>query len=235
MIQACLNGDRTPDEHPAVPAQPEELALDAARAVAAGAAALHVHTRDLNGIDTLDPGRVAATVEAIRETCPDTPLGLTTGLWTTAGDGARRLRLVESWSVLPDYVSANVREDGFAELCALLRDRGIAIEAGVWSVADAHLLAECGDELLRVLIEVADGVPSVEVARAREIAEAVQVDAPQLHHAEGLATWAVIDAAAALGHDTRVGLEDTLVLPDGSTASGNAELVAEAVRRLGSG
>ena len=35
MIQACLNGDRTPDEHPAIPAQPKELAADARRAVAA--------------------------------------------------------------------------------------------------------------------------------------------------------------------------------------------------------
>jgi uncharacterized protein (DUF849 family) len=36
-----------------------------------------------------------------------------------------------------------------------------------------------------------------------------------------------IELAARRGYDTRVGLEDTLVLPDGS-ARGNAELVAAA-------
>jgi uncharacterized protein (DUF849 family) len=40
----------------------------------------------------------------------------------------------------------------------------------------------------------------------------------------------VIEAALGLGRDIRVGLEDTVVLPDGSTAADNAELVASAVR-----
>lgn len=33
------------------------------------------------------------------------------------------------------------------------------------------------------------------------------------------------------GYDTRIGLEDTLALPDGSLAPGNAELIALAVSR----
>ena len=37
-------------------------------------------------------------------------------------------------------------------------------------------------------------------------------------------------AAVAMGHGIRVGLEDTIVLPDGSVAEGNADLVAAAVR-----
>ena len=37
-------------------------------------------------------------------------------------------------------------------------------------------------------------------------------------------------AAVAMGQDIRVGLEDTTVLPDGSVAEGNADLVAAAVR-----
>jgi uncharacterized protein (DUF849 family) len=42
-----------------------------------------------------------------------------------------------------------------------------------------------------------------------------------------------VSAAAAAGHDTRIGLEDVLVLPDGETAAGNAELVAAAVELAG--
>jgi uncharacterized protein (DUF849 family) len=39
----------------------------------------------------------------------------------------------------------------------------------------------------------------------------------------------VIRQGLRLGHDVRVGLEDVLTLPDGTTARGNADLVAAAV------
>jgi uncharacterized protein (DUF849 family) len=45
----------------------------------------------------------------------------------------------------------------------------------------------------------------------------------------------MLDAALARGYDVRVGLEDTLVLPDGSIARDNAQLVAEALRRTRAG
>jgi len=45
-----------------------------------------------------------------------------------------------------------------------------------------------------------------------------------------VATWPVLRAALRLGRDIRVGLEDTVVLPDGRPASGNRELVEAAVR-----
>jgi len=44
--------------------------------------------------------------------------------------------------------------------------------------------------------------------------------------------WTVLDAALARGRDIRIGLEDTLVLSDGSRARGNADLVAEALEGL---
>jgi uncharacterized protein (DUF849 family) len=45
----------------------------------------------------------------------------------------------------------------------------------------------------------------------------------------GERTWEVLAAGAAAGHDVRVGLEDVLVLPGGSVAASNADLVAAAV------
>jgi uncharacterized protein (DUF849 family) len=47
-------------------------------------------------------------------------------------------------------------------------------------------------------------------------------------------TWILIEDAVRRGLDTRVGLEDTLYLPDGSHAPGNAALV-RAARDLGAG
>ncbi|HEV3378229.1 MAG TPA: 3-keto-5-aminohexanoate cleavage protein [Thermoleophilaceae bacterium] len=238
MLQACLNGQRARADHPAVPLTPDELAADARRAVAAGAAELHVHPRVPGGArDTVEPGPAAATVRAIRTACPGVPLGLTTGLWTTDGDADRRHASVAAWEELPDYVSVNLFEPGSAELCALLERRGVGIEAGVWTLDDARLLLERGLSPLRVLVETSDGGAEDPVAAAAEIDELLVrggLDAPQLHHGAGAEAWPVLDAALARGHDVRIGLEDTTLMPDGSTARDNAELVAEAARRVGS-
>lgn len=232
MLQACLNGRRTPDEHPAVPVTPAELAADARRAVDAGAEELHVHPRAADGRETLEPAQVTAVVTAIRESCPRVPLGLTTGLWITGGDADRRLRTVAHWQELPDYVSANVGEPGFAELCELLTPRGVAIEAGAWTPADAEALARSGVDCLRVLVEPAHE-NFEDLVEGAWLIESVLLDAgitaPQLHHGEGGDTWRVLAAARERGHDVRIGLEDTTVLPDGATARDNAELVAAAV------
>jgi uncharacterized protein (DUF849 family) len=50
----------------------------------------------------------------------------------------------------------------------------------------------------------------------------------QVHHGDGIASWAVNRRAALLGHGIRTGLEDTGVMPDGSSAPGNGALVAAA-------
>ena len=235
MLQACLNGPRPREDHPAVPLTPEELAADARRAVAAGAAELHVHPRAPGGRDTVEPSVAAATVRAIRAACPGVPLGLTTGLWTTDGDAERRHACVEAWEELPDYASVNLAEPGSAELCALLARHGVGVEAGVWNIADARLLLERGLAPLRVLVETSDGGADDPVAAAAEIDELLVrggVTAPQLQHGAGADAWEVLDAAIARGRDVRIGLEDTTLMPDGRAARDNAELVAEAARRL---
>jgi uncharacterized protein (DUF849 family) len=229
LLQACLNGNRPRSDHPAVPITAAELAEDAARALAAGARELHVHPRGPDDNDTVEPRPVADAVRAIRAACPGTPLGLTTGLWTTGGDADRRLACVAAWEELPDYASANAAEPGFVELCELLTGRGVGIEVGVWALDGARTLIEAGIRPLRVLVETND------VGAAAEIDAALLaggVAAPQLHHGANQETWAVLDAGLARGRDIRVGLEDTLTLPDGSTARDNAELVAEALRRV---
>jgi len=66
-------------------------------------------------------------------------------------------------------------------------------------------------------------------------AGAIHVHPRDTHGRESLApdemaaaAWAFIELAARRGYDTRVGLEDILVLPDGTRARDNAELVAAA-------
>jgi uncharacterized protein (DUF849 family) len=229
LLQACLNGNRPRADHPAVPITPDELAEAARGAVAAGAAELHAHPRGPDESDTVEPGPVAAAVRAIRAACPGILLGLTTGLWTTDGDAERRHAHVAAWEELPDYVSANAAEEGFAELCALVTGRGVGIEVGVWSLDDAETLIASGIVPMRVLVETND------VAAAGEMGAALEeggLSAPQLHHGGHTDAWRALDAALARGRDIRIGLEDTTLLPDGSLARDNADLVAEAARRV---
>lgn len=237
LIKACLNGSRKPGDHPALPVTAAQLADAARRAVAAGAGALHVHPRRADGRETLDPEPCGDAVLAIRRACPGVPVGLSTAAWIEPDPG-RRDR-VRAWYERPDFVSVNCSEPGFGDLCDLLHGLGIGVEAGVWTVADAGVLLNSGHahRLVRVLVEPMDPEPPEAEAEAARITAALDhaaIPVPRLYHGFGPATWRVIEHAVNEGWDVRVGLEDTLRLPDGRPAADNAELVgvvAEMVRR----
>jgi uncharacterized protein (DUF849 family) len=234
LVKACLNGSRHPREHEALPISPALLGVDARRAVAAGAAALHVHPRRDDGSETLDPDICAAAIREIRTACPGIPVGLSTGLWIE-GNPARRRSCIAAWTLPPDFVSANFSEFGTVELCESLIAQGIGVEAGVWSVADARAFVESGlpDRCLRVLIEPQEQDPSAALATADAIDATLDqhgIGLARVLHGEGSPAWAVLEAALDRGHDIRIGFEDTLVLPDGTRARHNGELVAAAVR-----
>jgi uncharacterized protein (DUF849 family) len=54
----------------------------------------------------------------------------------------------------------------------------------------------------------------------------------QVHHGDGVASWAVNARALQRGHGIRTGLEDTMVLPDGRPAADNAALVRAAAAMM---
>ena len=234
-MKVCLNGGRDRRDHPAVPLTPAELAASAAAAVAAGAEAVHLHPRRADGSESLLATDVAAAVTAVRRACPAAPVGVSTGLWITGGDPAARRSAVAAWAGLPaatrpDFASVNLSEPGWAELCQVLRPAGIALEAGIWSVADADQLAATRQAIdwLRILVEIIDVPADRAAAAADEILRRLDdltMTAPRLIHGEGAACWPLIARAGTLGLPTRIGLEDTTTGPDGSPVSGNAELV----------
>lgn len=236
LIQACLNGSRTLGEHPALPITPQELARDAQRVVAEGAGALHIHPRNTQGEQSLTTQDIPAARIAIRERCPGVPLGVSTALWIEP-DVQCRLQQIQAWAVLPDFASVNFSEPGTAELCTHFIACNVGIEAGIWTVEDAHLLLKLGlaDRCLRILIEL----QGQEVGAARATAEAIlhcldegDVHLPRLLHGDTDAiAWPILEVALQRGYDTRIGLEDTLTLPDGQLAKDNTELVAHAVRK----
>lgn len=235
VMQACLNGARSPGSHPSLPVTAEELGRQAAAAVSAGAEAVHIHPRGRSGAESLAARDIGAAVSAVRARAPGTPVGVSTGLWIVEGDVERRRRSVQGWAQLPvdsrpDFASVNVGEPGFAELADVLEDAGIAVEAGVWSAEDADLLGQHG--VHRVLVEIVTGPAATAVERASKVVRAldkVGSTAPRLLHGEEDACWPLVSYAARLGLPTRIGLEDTLVNEDGTPAESNADLVRRAL------
>jgi uncharacterized protein (DUF849 family) len=224
-VTACLNGARTRAEHPGVPLTAAELAADAVVVRAAGASAVHVHPRGRGGVATMDAKVCDAAVAAIRAAAPRFPIGLSTSA-AIEPDPFARVAAMTAWRHRPDFVSVNLYELGWMGIARAALHAGIAVEAGLAVPADAEALEESpfAHQVLRVLVEV-DGGPQ----DARAIGDLIPKGVPQLWHGLGERTWEVISAAGAAGVDVRVGLEDVLVLPDGSAATDNAELVTAAV------
>jgi uncharacterized protein (DUF849 family) len=238
-LQVALNGARTSAEHQAVPLTPRALACEARTSVEAGAQVLHIHAYDESGRETLAAVPCAAAVRAIRAACPGVPISLTTSA-TIEPDSRRRLEFVESWTELPDLVTANQGEDGILSVCELLLAHGVGIEAGLLCPRDARSFVQSGlaDRCVRVMIEPLCPDADRAIAEAAEMEDTVfsaGITLEQVHHGEGLASWAVNARGLRRGHGIRTGLEDTTVLPDGTVAPDNAALVraaAEMIRRL---
>src|SRR5215207_4775207 len=117
MLQAALNGDRTKAEHAALPVSVEELALDVAACVAAGARAIHLHPatpKDANGWTLMS----STIVVKIREACR-VPVGVSTGAWRAGcrygGLGARPSSLAPSPPSLHPRVPAYQATPSLAE------------------------------------------------------------------------------------------------------------------------
>jgi uncharacterized protein (DUF849 family) len=235
VIQAALNGKRTRAEHPAIPLTPEQLAESARESVAAGAGSLHFHVRGGDGRESLKPEDVSGAITAVRGAA-GSKLGISTGAWIL-NDARARHELVSRWKVLPDFASVNFNEEGAVPLAELLLSRGIGVEAGLSDLAGTQIFVKSGlaAKCLRMLVEPFE--PAVDSARKTfdsidAALDEAGVKIPRLLHGMNETAWRMIDIAAERGYDTRVGFEDVLTLPDGSVAAGNAELVAEAARRV---
>ena len=232
-VKACINGARTPDAHPNLPVTPEQLAAEALAAHGAGAKAVHMHPKTADGVDSLLPEHVDAAVDAVRHAVPGLPLGVTTGFWALP-DADARLRAVDAWSVLPDFASVNWHEPGSEDLARLLLGKGLGVEVGIFhtEAAESWAASEVAQHCMRVMIELqADG----DVATADDLLSQVLAagsPAPVLLHGLDESCWPLLEHAGVRGVQTRIGLEDTLRLPDGSSAPDNAALVSAAVQLL---
>jgi len=159
-------------------------------------------------------------------------------------------------AVRPDFASVNAHEEAAEDVATALYDGGIGVEAGLWTVAAVEAYRRWRVPCLRLLVELVDvaphpapqpaphpaphpavqtgphlapqPAPQPALVTAAEILDTLGDEPSILLHAEGPATWTVLREAVRRGLDTRIGIEDTSMLPDGSMVD-NVALVAHAV------
>lgn len=234
IVQACINGARPKEFHPALPITKDAMIEDAIACIAAGAAELHIHPRDAGGKESLS--HVDALVGGIRDACPGSLVGVSTGAWIE-GDVDRTRKCINQWTCLPDYASVNLSEPDAPGIFALLETTGVGIEAGLATVEDAARFVTLPQKhrVFRVLFEIE--MQNVDHAQAtlqgiQDVLEEACVQRPILLHGFDDTVWHFVRVARDKRWSTRVGLEDGCQLDDQSVASSNAQLVAEAVSIL---
>lgn len=227
-LKCCLNGDRSRADHPGVPVTPAEIAASAQHAAEAGSTVVHFHPRGSDERESLRWYDVQPAVAAVRERCPGLSLGVSTRA-EIEPDLDARLALLTDWEAGPDFASVNWHEDGAERVAELLIERGIGIEAGLFTPDAARKFLTWGGPVVRVLVEAIPGSsPGADgVAAAKAILEVLPAEGFELvvHGAEEWA-WPVLEWARPQGYGLRAGFEDMLTGPGGENVTGNGQLVS---------
>ena len=228
---------------PALPVTLDELVVTAKECESAGAAVIHVHVRDETARPTLDAGRLADTVAALREGT-GLIVQLSTGGAVTDGF-ADRLAVLDAE---PDACSltcgtVNFGDEVFAnpypfirELYQLTQARQVVPEFELFDlghVATLHrLLGEFGLPAgghvhCDLVMGVPGGMPG-DVATLAAAVAALPAGATWSATGIGRTTLPVLFGALGAGGHLRVGMEDTLTFARGRPVARNAELVERA-------
>ncbi|HEY9505089.1 MAG TPA: 3-keto-5-aminohexanoate cleavage protein, partial [Gemmatimonadales bacterium] len=81
---------------------------------------------------------------------------------------------------------------------------------------------------LRVLLEPLEQELAAALGTVAALESPLAGRAPRLLHGVDATAWALLREAARRGYDARIGLEDTLLIPEGRLAGDNSELVRAA-------
>jgi len=228
---------------PNLPVTLDELVGTARACEAAGAAMIHVHIRDGDARPSLDPARLRATVEALREST-GLVVQLSTGGAVTDPE-EHRLAVLDA---MPDSASCtmgtvNFGDDVFmnrwefvVELHKRMRDRGIVPEYEIFDIGQLASLRRLLDEHGapaggHVHVDLVMGVPGGMPGDAETLVAALRLlpdGATFSATGVGRTSLPVMFAALAAGGHLRVGMEDTLSFARGQRVVDNAQLVGRA-------
>lgn len=243
IITAALTGNvPTRALTPHVPLTPEEIALDAARCVQAGASMVHVHARDGDGQPTLDRSAFQETVRRIKHNAPEVIIQLSTGAragkdWEARATPVRLLPEMASFTTgsnnLPGIVYENA-PDFIAFLAGVFKDTEVKPEIEVFEtgmISNALFLVQKGLLTVPLHFDFVLGAPGAMPGTVRNLVflvDSLPAGATWTVAGIGKAEFPLAAAAIAMGGHVRVGIEDNLRLPDGRLAT-NTQLVETVV------
>jgi 3-keto-5-aminohexanoate cleavage enzyme len=243
VVTAALTGPMAmKSDNPGLPVTPEEIAIAATEAYAAGAAIAHVHVRDANGKPTADVNIARETIERIHTACP-----ILVQLSTGVGPGVpleERAKLVElkprmaslnPCSMTFGHAEFSNPPDGVRRLAARMRELEVKAELEIYDTGHVDVALQLLKEGLLVeplQFSIVMGIPggmaatlenllhTVRRLPAGSIWQAIAVGRPNLE---------LTTAAMTQGGNVRTGLEDTLYLSKGKLAPNSAALVSRLV------
>ncbi len=256
IIAAALTGAATMrNQNPSVPYTPAEFATEAYKCWKAGAAMVHVHAREDNGMPTHDHERIRATYNAIKDKCPELIVNLSSavGMGKTAEQ-----RISQIIAVKPDMASLNTntmnfsivdRKTGkifieyvFENTFTMLQEFGKAMEENgvkpeiecydMGGLDNTMLIAKQGFFSEPMNFNFVWGVAGGQSFRADSfiaMMNALPANANFTTCGVGPEEFPCIMQSCLLGGHMRVGLEDNIKMPNGELAKGSYELVEVAV------
>ncbi len=237
LLKVALNGARSKTEHTNIPHSLDEIEKEVSSVYRLGLKIFHVHCYDKHGKESLKPEDVNALVTQIKRLAPYIQIGISSGDWIEP-DPVRRISYIRSWDSVPDFVSVNMIEDEALDCAKALIARGIPIEAGLneKKAAEIFVRSNLTNYCCRVLIEpeATELAPALaEIHQIERTLDAAGINVRRLLHGFDAAAWPLLRIARERGYDGRMGIEDTLYLENGRMATGNTEIIAEAIRILG--
>jgi 3-keto-5-aminohexanoate cleavage enzyme len=249
------------EQCPAIPYTPDEYAAEAKRAADEGCTMIHIHARTPEGVPSYEVEDFRAITEAILGAVDDVIVNYSTGAIgvpvekrieylrelrpDVAALNMGSMNYAKYSARRKDFVFKAVFENSFDTIIAFLtamNELGIRPEHECFDsghVANLDPLIDMGllSEPLQIdcvmgvnggirptpknLVHMAEQVPGG--AEGRNNWGVIGISRDQ---------WRLVAAAAALGGNVRVGLEDNFYLPDGEMARSNGDLIARARRMV---
>jgi 3-keto-5-aminohexanoate cleavage enzyme len=245
------------EQCPAIPYTPEEYAAEAKRAVGEGCSMIHIHARTPEGIPSFEVEDFRAITEAILDAVGDVVVNYSTGaigvpvekrieyLRALRPDVAAlnmgSMNYAKYSRKRKDFVFKAVFENSFdtlVEFLTAMNELGIRPEHECFDsghVANLDPLIDMGLLSEPLQIECVMGVTGgIRPTPKNLVHMADQIpggpEGPSNWGVIGISRdqWRLVAAAAALGGNVRVGLEDNFYLPDGKMARSNGDLIARA-------
>jgi uncharacterized protein (DUF849 family) len=223
---------------------PQEIADDAVRCYKAGAAVVHIHMRDDNGIGRMDLERFRETARLIREQC-DVVINMTTSGDNSASYEQRMIHISElepemasfdagSFNWMPFGIFDNSPEF-LGKLAPLMQKHRVKPEieifdSGMLSIANYYTRKGVLDvpAHYQFVLGVIGGCPAT-VGDLVHLVNKLPDGSTWSAFGVGRDHLKILYATLALGGHVRVGLEDNIYYAEGDLAT-NERLVQRAVR-----